>query len=173
MKFDDIAGAVGDPGRRAQSFHSDVHPARLAEPERPGRVGGVQSGLGEKGMARGRVSAGNVEPKDRSAATCLPTSSASAAGGTPDASMIVAVMDRSQMRGERRMVVHGHAQDHGKSGHQEMSANDPKRTNRSISCQPSAVTTFVIECCTGQSRRRSAISKCLLKDLLQVPEHRR
>ena len=64
MEFDDIARAVSDPGRRAQPFHSDLHPARLAEPERPGRVCGFQSGLGEKGVARGRVSAGNVEPKE-------------------------------------------------------------------------------------------------------------
>src|SRR5262249_26945303 len=62
MEFDDIASAVGDPGHRAQSSPSDVHPARLAKPQRPGRVGGVQSGLGEKGV--GRVSAGNVEPKE-------------------------------------------------------------------------------------------------------------
>jgi hypothetical protein len=38
-------------------------------------------------------------------------STAAAAGRTPDASTIIAVMERSQMRGERRMVVHGHAQD--------------------------------------------------------------
>src|SRR5262249_41617256 len=49
--------------------------------------------------------------KNRPVVTCLPTSSASDAGRTPDASMIIAVMDRPQNLGERRMVVHGHVQD--------------------------------------------------------------
>src|SRR5262249_44507308 len=44
-------------------------------------------------------------------ATCLLTSSASDAGRIPDASMIIAVMDRPQNGCERRMVVHGHVQD--------------------------------------------------------------
>src|SRR5215471_11825314 len=53
--------------------------------------------------------------KNRPAATRLPTSRASDAGWTPDASMIIAVMNRSRNRGERRMVVHGHVQDQQRS----------------------------------------------------------
>ena len=64
MEFDDIAGAICNPGRRAQPSPSDVHPARLAKPERPARVGGVQSGFGEKGVAPWQISTGNVEPKE-------------------------------------------------------------------------------------------------------------
>src|SRR5271166_4593060 len=71
MEFDDIARAVGDPGRRAQPSPCNVHSARLAEPERPGRVGGVQSALGEKGAVHGGVSAGNVEPKESSGGDLL------------------------------------------------------------------------------------------------------
>ena len=37
----------------AQPLQPDVQPPRLPEPEGPGRVDGVQSGLGEKGVARG------------------------------------------------------------------------------------------------------------------------
>src|SRR6516165_11178940 len=64
MEFSDITRAVGDPSHRAQPSPSDVHPTRLAEPKRALRVGSVQLGLGEKGLARGRVSAGNLEPKE-------------------------------------------------------------------------------------------------------------
>ena len=72
MKFDDIARTVGNPAHSTQPSPSDVHPARLAEPERPSRVSGVQSGCGEKGVAHGRVFAGNVQPKE-SAASDLPS----------------------------------------------------------------------------------------------------
>ena len=64
MEFDDVASAVGDPSYRAQPSPSDMHPARLAESERPLHVGGIQAGPGEKSVAHGRVSAGNVEPKE-------------------------------------------------------------------------------------------------------------
>jgi hypothetical protein len=52
MEFSDITRAVGDPGHRPQPSPSDMHPARLAEPERPLRVGSVQAGRGQKGVAR-------------------------------------------------------------------------------------------------------------------------
>jgi hypothetical protein len=41
-----------------------MHPARLAESERPLHVGSIQPGPGEKSVAHGRVFAGNVEPKE-------------------------------------------------------------------------------------------------------------
>src|SRR3974390_2480329 len=96
MEFDDIAGAVGDPGRRAPPSPSNVHPARLAEPERQSASAAFNPASVSKAR---RVDGSPPEmssQKNRPAATCLPTSSASAAGRTPDASMIIAVMDRLQ-----------------------------------------------------------------------------
>ena len=64
MEFSDITRAVGDPSHRAQPFPSNMHPARLAESERPLHVGSVQPGPGEKSVAHGRLSVRNVEPKE-------------------------------------------------------------------------------------------------------------
>jgi hypothetical protein len=112
MDFSDITCAVGDPGHRAQPSTSDMHPARLAEPERPLRVGGVQPGLGQKAVARGWVPAGNVEPKESASGDLLSDFQCIRRGPDPGRVNDHCSHGRPAPKfGERRMVVHGHVQD--------------------------------------------------------------
>ena len=58
-----IAARVSYPGYDAQLVAADIHPARLAEPERPCNLGTLQPHFAQKFSACRFVTGKNIEPK--------------------------------------------------------------------------------------------------------------